>query len=226
MRDYAWTIAHGSSRCWIALGVRRPITCALPRPPDTTEARLFHWAFDDPRQLATARDRDGLSHLCHTGFPSEVVRPARPAVHRVPASLGPLATPAWMSARRRSFVVFPHVTSTTWGGAPYVATSAAKSASFVNTVAPAARAAWKMSRSDARCRFRDRIGVQPRPSVALTHGASAGGTGCRARWSRRDDGMVETTARESQARGDVVGFQIREFFEHLRRREARGRGTT
>ena len=30
--------------------------------------------------------------------------------------------------------MIPHVTSTTWGGAPHVATSAAKSASFVNTV--------------------------------------------------------------------------------------------
>ena len=61
--------------------------------------------------------------------------------------------------RSRALDVLPQVMSTTWGGDPCRPTSAAKSAAFVTTTAPATRAARKMSMSDARCRSRFRMGT-------------------------------------------------------------------
>ena len=47
-----------------------------------------------------------------------------------------------------------------------------------------------------------------------------GAGGCRARGSRRDDGGVDTSAREAQAGRDVLVFEVGQLFENLLRRQA------
>src|SRR4051812_46393655 len=91
------------------------------------------------------------------------------------------------------------------------------------TSAPASRAAWKMSRSAARCSARSRTLVHSTPKVASTHVVSAGGSWLSSQivTSRRDDRMGQTPAGEPEAGRHVLELQIGQFLDDRFRRQAR-----
>lgn len=78
------------------------------------------------------------------------------------------------SVRKYRFDVFPHVSQIICGGAPRWLCSVTKSLSFVITIAPAARAARKISRSVASRRPKSRRARASIPNVVCIQMARAG----------------------------------------------------